>query len=350
MSIYLNIYYNTCSANSLSDYIPSVATMFKQALALVIPADSNQQAFNDALKLFVKRQTFFGAIEALQGLEDRPAEVIVIASELDDMTGVELAENIREIDAESQHFSYIIIIGPTLTPAISLSLEKNIDSFVGLSPTQATVTSLDLNPLAEQIKVGCRLAPALNKAVSQVRILQDRCDELEKGQLLDPLTGLGNRRMAEQSLGDCIRQIESRGGAVCFLMISVENYTDVINDYDKNMADQLIIAVSNKILNLVRPLDIVTYFEPGRFALVLIQPTIDQCTAECYQRIYDGVNLKSYKTPVGYLPANIGMSICASEAVTGPPNLQRMIRTAQKSLDEAFEADKILVNHLSTQI
>lgn len=324
--------------------------MFMQALAIVIPADSNQQAFNDSLKTFVKRQIFSGAIEALQGLEDRPADVIVIASELDDMTGVELAENIREIDAESQHFSYIIIIGPAMTPSILRSLEKNVDAFVHVSPIQAQATPLDLTPLVEQIKAGCRLAPALNTAVSQLQILQDRCEELEKGQLLDPLTGLGNRRMAEQSLGDCIRQVESRGGAACFLLIGVENYTDVINDYDKKMADQLIVAVSTRLLHLVRPLDIVTYFEPGRFALILIQPTIDQCTAECYQRIYDGVNLKSYKTPVGYLPANIGMSICASEAVTGPPNLQLMIRTAQKNLDDAFEADKILVNHLPTQI
>jgi diguanylate cyclase (GGDEF)-like protein len=324
--------------------------MFKQALAIVIPADSNQQLFSATLKDFVKRQFYSGAIEALQGLEDKPADVIVIASQLDDMTGIELAENIREIDAESEHFSYIIIIGSAISEDILLGLERNIDAFIPIPATPQTLVSSDLAQLNEQIKAGCRIAPALNKAVNQRQILQARCDELEQGQLLDPLTGLGNRRMAEQSLGDCIRQVESRGGAVCFLMISVENYTDVINDYDKKMADQLIIAVSHKILHLVRPMDIVTYFEPGRFALVLIQPSIDQCTAECYQRIYEGVNLKSYKTPVGYLPANIGMSICASEAVTGPPNLQRMIRTAQKSLDDSFEADKILVNHLSTRI
>ena len=83
--------------------------MFKQALSIVIPADSNQQVFDNALKIFVKRQFYSGAIEALQGLEDQPSEVIVIASELDDMTCIELAENIREIDAERQHFSYIII-------------------------------------------------------------------------------------------------------------------------------------------------------------------------------------------------------------------------------------------------
>jgi diguanylate cyclase (GGDEF)-like protein len=324
--------------------------MFKQALCIVIPADSNQQVFDNALKIFVKRQFYSGAIEALQGLEDQPSEVIVIASELNDMTWVELAENIREIDAERQHFSYIIIVGPVMSPNILSSLEKTIDVFVQIPITQAKLVASDLVQLIEQIKAGFRLAPALNKAASQIETLQARCDELEQEQLLDPLTGLGNRRMAEKFLSDCSRHIESRGGAVCFLMISVDNYTNVINNYDKNVADQLIGAISRRILQLVRPLDIVTYFEPGRFALVLVQPSIEQCNAESYQRIFDGVNLKSYNTPVGYLAANIRMSICASEAATGAPNPQHMIRMTQKSLDDNFDADEILVNHLSTPI
>jgi diguanylate cyclase (GGDEF)-like protein len=324
--------------------------MFKQALSIVIPADSNQQVFDNALKIFVKRQFYSGAIEALQGLEDQPSEVIVIASELDDMTCIELAENIREIDAERQHFSYIIIVGPVMSPTMLGSLEKTIDAFVQIPTTQAELVVSDLVQVTEQIKAGCRLAPALNKTASQIESLRARCIELEQGQLLDTLTGLGNRRMAEQFLSDCSRHIESRGGAVCFLMISVDNYTNVINDYDKNVADQLIVAISRKILQLVRPLDIVTYFEPGRFALVLVQPSIEHCKAESYQRIFDGVNLKSYNTPVGYLAANIRMSICASEAATGAPNPQHMIRKTQKSLDDNLHADEILVNYLSTPI
>jgi diguanylate cyclase (GGDEF)-like protein len=324
--------------------------MFKQALTIVIPAGWNQLVFDNALQTFVKRQFYLSAIEALQGLEDQPSEVIVIASELDDMTGIMLAENIREIDAERQHFSYIIIVGPVMSQAILYSLQETIDAFVHIPATQAELVASDLDQLAEHIKAGCRIAPALNNAVDQINSLQARCHELEQGQLLDPLTGLGNRRMAEHSLSDCIRQVESRGGAACFVMIRVENYTDVINDYDKKIADELIIAISKKISHLVRPLDVVTYFEQGIFALVLLQPSIVHCTAECYQRIFDGVNLKSYKTPVGYLHANIGMCICASEAATGTPDLQRMIQTAQKSLEESFKTNKILVNHLSTQI
>ena len=57
--------------------------MFKQALTIVIAAGSNQLVFDKALRIFVKRQFYSGAIEAPQGLEDQPNEVIVIASEID---------------------------------------------------------------------------------------------------------------------------------------------------------------------------------------------------------------------------------------------------------------------------
>jgi len=316
--------------------------MLKQPVAIILNRESDEHLFADALTDCSAKQVYKGAVKALQGLEENPAHVIIIQSPLDDMSDIEIAEAIQEINADRQHFSYLIIVGKHPNAAVLNGLEACVDAFIPVDdqPEQ-------LRMLAQQIKAGARAASTINNLTTEIRDLQTRCTVLEQNQLIDPLTGLGNRRLAEQTLSDSVRQIESRGGAVCFLMVSVENYPDVIAQYDQKMADQLIIAVSKKIQQLVRPMDIVTYFEPGRFALVLIQPSIEQCSAQSYQRIYDGVNLKSYNTPVGYLPANIGMSICASEAHSGPPNVQVIIRTAQQNLDNAFESDKILVKHLT---
>ena len=316
--------------------------MLKQPVAIILNRESDEHLFAEALTDCSAKQVYKGAVKALQGLEENPAHVIIIQSPLDDMSDIEIAEAIQEINADRQHFSYLIIVGKHPNAAVLNGLEACVDAFIPVDdqPEQ-------LRMLAQQIKAGARAASTINNLTTETRDLQTRCTVLEQNQLIDPLTGLGNRRLAEQTLSDSVRQIESRGGAVCFLMVSVENYPDVIAQYDQKMADQLIIAVSKKIQQLVRPMDIVTYFEPGRFALVLIQPSIEQCSAQSYQRIYDGVNLKSYNTPVGYLPANIGMSICASEAHSGPPNVQVIIRTAQQNLDNAFESDKILVKHLT---
>jgi len=316
--------------------------MLKQPVAIILNRESDEHLFADALTDCSAKQVYKGAVKALQGLEENPAHVIIIQSPLDDMSDIEIAEAIQEINADRQHFSYLIIVGKHPNAAVLNGLEACVDAFIPVDdqPEQ-------LRMLAQQIKAGARAASTINNLTTETRDLQARCTVLEQNQLIDTLTGLGNRRLAEQTLSDSVRQIESRGGAVCFLMVSVENYPDVIAQYDQKMADQLIIAVSKKIQQLVRPMDIVTYFEPGRFALVLIQPSIEQCSAQSYQRIYDGVNLKSYNTPVGYLPANIGMSICASEAHSGPPIVQVIIRTAQQNLDNAFESDKILVKHLT---
>ena len=316
--------------------------MLKQPVAIILNRESDEHLFADALTDCSAKQVYKGAVKALQGLEENPAHVIIIQSPLDDMSDIEIAEAIQEINADRQHFSYLIIVGKHPNAAVLNGLEACVDAFIPVDdqPEQ-------LRMLAQQIKAGARAASTINNLTTETRDLQTRCTVLEQNQLIDPLTGLGNRRLAEQTLSDSVRQIESRGGTVCFLMVSVENYPDVIAQYDQKMADQLIIAVSKKIQQLVRPMDIVTYFEPGRFALVLIQPSIEQCSAQSYQRIYDGVNLKSYNTPVGYLPANIGMSICASEAHSGPPNVQVIIHTAQQNLDNAFESDKILVKHLT---
>lgn len=317
--------------------------MLNQPVALVLTIASDERLFAAAVGDYPDKQIYRGAVEALQGLETNPASVIVIESPLDDMSVTEIAEAIQEINGDRQHYSYIIVVGKDPSEALLERFEHNLDAFIHFDGQ-----SEQLRMLSQQIKVGIRTAARINQLTSENIGLQAHCDVLEKGQLLDPLTGLGNRRYAEQTLTDSIRQIESRGGAVCFLMISVENYSDVAEQYDQKIADQLLIAISNRIQQLVRPLDIVTYFEPGRFALVLLQGSIDQCTAECYQHIFDGITLKSYTTPVGYLPANIGMSICASEAHSGPPNRQVMIQSARENLKGSFDSGRILVKHLST--
>ena len=254
------------------------------------------------------------------------------------MRGVELAEAIRDIDSERDHFTYTVLLDAECTEEIQLGLATHVDAWC---PAKDEIM------IRQMALAGARLSKKINELSRQNTTLQNQCDVLQLGQLLDPLTGLGNRKYAEQILKDSIRQIESRGGAVCVLMIAVNNYQDLLDKHDQRIANELIVAVSERIQHLVRPMDIVTYFDEGQFALILIQPTIEDCTAECYKRIYDGVRLKNFKTALGFLNADIAMGICASEAETGPPNMNTLIETAKSNLNQANISDEVVVSHLS---
>lgn len=294
--------------------------------------------YEQALEPFSNKHICEGAVNALQLFEEQPAQVIVVEADMEEMNGIEAAEAIRDIDSERGHFTWLIITGSDFSEKIQAAFAEYVDAYVDAH---------DPEMLRAAVRTGLRISEQINQLSQDNQTLLAEREGLIKGQLLDPLTGLGNRKYAEQALSDSARQIESRGGALCFLLIEVGNYERVRETYDDNIANQLIIAVSKRIENLVRPMDIVTYFAPAQFALVLLQPTIEQCTAECYQRIFDGVRLKSYKTSIGYLDVQLGMSISASLGETGAPQIDTMIKTAQANLPDALNTQTIAVEHLN---
>lgn len=312
--------------------------MPSKQIVVVSKPNADVTLYRNALSLFNNKKIYYSAFEALQWLEENPGSVIIIEAELDDMTGLELAEAIKDIDAERNHFSYTLLLEKTGSKAVQIELAIHVD---GWCPVKDEIM------IQRMTLAGARISEQINGLSARNSLLQSQCDALQYGQLLDPLTGLGNKQYAEQILKDSIRQVESRGGAVCFLMLSINNYQELFDKHDKRIAYELVVAVSKRIRRLVRPMDIVTYFEEGKFAVILLQPTLEQCTAECYQRIYDGVRLKSFQTALGFLTPDIAMSICASEAETGPPNMETLIDTAKHNLNQANISNQVVVSHLS---
>jgi diguanylate cyclase (GGDEF)-like protein len=311
----------------------------------ILVVDDSQSATNELEQIlfnadFFNVQFCNGPIDALQFLEENPTQILLTARHMADMDGIELAAHVREMDDEHVHYTYTILYSSAPPDRFVLeAFKNNIDGFL---------LNKDLHAqLPFMMHAAERISNKMDHLLSISHELENECSSLRSGQLKDPLTGLGNRRQAEQSLSDTIRQIESRGGAVCLLLIGIESYQQIIEEHSIRVARELVIAVSKRILQLVRPLDVVTYYSEGQFALVLLQPSIDQCTQECYRRIYDGVRLKSYMTSTGYVSISIGMSICASEALTGPPNPDVITEVAESKLLESYNSREIKVTLLN---
>ena len=312
--------------------------MFDLPVVVVKGQNSNLDFFDDDLMKFSNNLVCSGAVNALQALENAPANVVIMETDVGEMTGVELAEAIRDIDEDRNHFTYIILLGEINPEQVRKdSFHLIIDAVTGTKRADV-IEHLAL--------AGARISVQVNALRASNDSLQHLCNHLRKGQLLDPLTGLGNREYAEQALNDTIRQVESRGGAACIVMISVHNYEAVKERYDESIAHELVVNISERLQSLIRPLDVVTYFSPGLFALVLMQPNIEQCTAECYRRMFDGMRLKSYATRAGYQQVSIGMSVCAATADTGAPSHGNMIRIATKALDESVRTESITIHHI----
>lgn len=283
-----------------------------------------------------------GAVNAVQEIENSPVDVLIMELDMADIGGLELAQMVRDADKEVPRFTYQLVVSERPMDAeISAEFEENIDAFFTVDEIQTR--------LIAQILAGGRMSCQASILLKENSNLLSSNSKLENSQLLDTVTNLGNRKFALQSLNDTIKQIEARGGAVCYLVIGVENFSDVSATYDQAIADEFAAAVSEKIKGLVRPLDVVTYLENGLFGIVLLQPSIHHCTAKSYQRIFDGVSLKAYKTRIGFIDAKVGMSLCASEAETGPPKAEIIAKEAERHLPQSYASGQIFVKLLNDE-
>ena len=306
-------------------------------IAIIKGRNTPADLFDQSLSVFEDRQVFESAFHALQVLDEDPVNVVIIELEQEDMSAPEIARSIRDMDADHGRFTWVILTGTQLPDELEEEFEECVDAFV---PSDNPVT------LRAAVHAGLRTAEYINDLSDANHALLTEREKLIHGQLLDAQTGLGNRRYAEIQLGDSARQIASRGGAVCFLLIEIGNYRHVYTEHSPSAADELIIAVARRIRQLVRPLDIVTRFSTNQFALVLLQSSIEQCEPECYERIFEGICFKSYQTSAGFLDAKIGMSIASSRADTGAPEVQAMINTAETNMPTALETGTIVGEQL----
>lgn len=280
------------------------------------------------------------AVTALQYLEKNPAHIIVSEIEMNDMDGYELTNHLREIEKTERRYSYVILISAQgLHNKVELSWQSKVDAII----------PKELLPfrLVPQIMSGERIASQINRLLTENFDLTQRCNQLEVGQLLDPLTGLGNRRQAIKGLEDMIRQIEARGGAVCLLMISVHNLTELEEEFDEHIVEELLVGLAAKIRRLVRPLDLVTYLERGLFAVIMQHNKLHDCTAESYQRIFNGVSLKHFSTRAGFINPKIVMGACGAGAETGPPKVEVIMNTAAANLEESNRTGELCVSVLN---
>jgi diguanylate cyclase (GGDEF)-like protein len=289
---------------------------------------------------FFNVQSCQGSIGAMQFLENNPTQILLIALNTEDMNGLELAAHVKELDAELIRYTYIILYSSEPPDQnIKEALRNTIDGFLLEENLRSQLPSMMY--AAEGV------TNRFDQLLNELHDLRLEHKSLVSGQLQDPLTGLGNRRQAERSLADTIRQIESRGGAVCFLLIQVENFQQLNQEHSAGVVRELLATIAKRLLHLVRPLDVVTYFDDGQFAVILLQSSIEQCTTDCYRRIFDGIRLKSYMTTRGYVSVSIAMSICASEALMGPPNPDEIIKIATVNLRKSIGTGDVHIAHLN---
>lgn len=274
------------------------------------------------------------AAEALRQLELRPASVLLADWLMPEMDGLDLTSRVRQLDETADHYTYVILLtGKEGDNVLVEAFDRGVDDFI----SKASMNE----QLVPRVYAADRLCNTLQRLLQENRMLTLNIASLEQRNLVDPLTGLGNPRYLQQKLSDSLRQIESRGGAVCYLLIGQQDAGTLRSQYGNTFYNELLHGVARRLQQLVRPLDVLARIDDNHFALITLIDDLQECSPSSFKRLHEGLNLKAFKTSEGFITLKAGISLVGLDAKSLPLDPNHLISHAARLLPDSYASGRV---------
>ena len=283
------------------------------------------------------------AHQALGMMRERKASLLLADWLMPEMDGLSLTKRVRQIDEESNHYTYIILLtAKEGMDSLAQAFEHGVDDFINKSP--------DNKELLARINAAGRISALQNDLLKANRRLIELNRQLDSRHSFDVLTGLGNRAYLEKQLTNLLRHVESRGGVACLAAIQLNDFDELGRRYGEKIASEVLEAASNRLQQTVRPLDTVGRLSDNSFGILMHQEEAQRCHPNAFRRIHQALNLRAYKTSAGFLSVTAAIAISGitqNDSENHPPP-GAILDFVCSHLDEAKQAARVHVAEWSS--
>ena len=195
-------------------------------------------------------------------------------------TGVkELAEERRRIDRRDwwvRGYSIFVILLLTFA-VISLTLPALLTGAETIFKIKLTEAVFGLITLIVLFNIYTLYQEILIKRLRrQLLEKQDHSHILRNLAMIDPLTGLYNRRFAEQRLAAEVARSERRGHPLTVLTLDLNNFKEINDTYGHPAGDLVLQEFASRLNKVIRGSDLAVRLGGDEFLVVLPECTLDQ--------------------------------------------------------------------------
>ncbi len=103
----------------------------------------------------------------------------------------------------------------------------------------------------------------------QRKRMQRAHDELTEAALLDPLTGLGNRRAFDARLVEEVARVGRYGGTLSLAMVDLDGFKEINDRYGHTAGDTVLVSVGELLREVMRVSDVAVRYGGDEFAIIL---------------------------------------------------------------------------------
>ncbi|WP_306257224.1 GGDEF domain-containing protein [Pararhizobium sp. IMCC21322] len=116
----------------------------------------------------------------------------------------------------------------------------------------------------------------LKESQSQVAELKDNLEAARFENLTDELTGLGNRRLFDQTMTRKVQASSGIGTTFCLIMLDIDHFKQFNDTWGHQTGDQVLRLVGMTIKNSISALNIAARYGGEEFAVIMPDTTLDE--------------------------------------------------------------------------
>src|ERR1700737_4788906 len=196
-----------------------------------------------------------------------------------ELGGKELAEERRRIEKRDwwvRGYSILVILLLTFA-VISLTLPAVLTDAETIFKNKLTEAVFGLITLIVLFNIYTIYQEVLIKRLRrQLLEKQDHYGILRNLAMIDPLTGLYNRRFAEQRLAAEVARSERRGHPLTVLTLDLNNFKEINDTYGHPAGDQVLQEFASRLNKVIRGSDLAVRLGGDEFLVVLPECTMEQ--------------------------------------------------------------------------
>ena len=217
-------------------------------------------------------------------------------------------------------------------PLFQFSLNQSVRGLIGLVLLFNTYT------IYQQVTVK-RLRRQFSTQLDEMRVLQVRAEEFHRLAIVDPLTGLYNRRVAAERLTSEASRSQRYGHPLTVVSLDLDDFKEINDTYGHLAGDQVLKDFAARLSSEIRLSDFVARMGGDEFLVLLPECSASQVDALLERLRPMETDCCGHKIPIHFSAGWVGYE-------TGETT-EQFLERADRTLYEEKRARKLRVEELS---